>query len=103
MTFAIQHALLHPDRAPGVVPTLDFAQAMRLEFRPCETSRYPCLELAREALAAGGTATAVYNAANEVAVAAFLARRIPFLEIPAIVRKSLGTIPVREASNLEEI
>ena len=103
MTFAIQHALLHPERAPGVVPTLDFSQAMRLEFRPCEVERYPCLELAREALAAGGTATAVYNAANEVAVAAFLARRIPFLEIPAIVRTSLGTIPVREASNLEEI
>ncbi|MBE2212317.1 MAG: 1-deoxy-D-xylulose-5-phosphate reductoisomerase [Opitutaceae bacterium] len=103
MTFAIQHALLHPDRAPGVVPTLDFSQVMRLEFRPCETDRYPCLALAREALAAGGTATAVYNAANEVAVAAFLARRIAFLEIPAIVRTSLGTIPVREASNLEEI
>ena len=103
MTFAIQHALLHPERAPGVVPTLDFGQAMRLEFRPCEVSRYPCLELAREALAAGGTATAVYNAANEVAVAAFLERRLPFLEIPSIVRTSLGTIPVHEASNLEEI
>lgn len=103
MTFAIQHALLHPERAPGVVPTLDFAQAMKLEFRPCDEGRYPCLRLAREALAAGGTATAVYNAANEVAVAAFLARRIPFLEIPAIVRKSLEAIPVREPSNLEEI
>ena len=103
MTFAIQHALLHPERADGVVPTLDFNQAMRLDFRPCDTQRYPCLELAREALRAGGTATAVYNAANEVAVAAFLERRLPFLEIPAIVRTSLGTIPVREASNLEEI
>lgn len=103
MTFAIQHALLHPDRAPGVMPSLDFSGLMRLEFRPCETSRFPCLALAREALAAGGTATAVYNAANEVAVAAFLERRLPFLEIPAIIRKSLGTIPVQQTSNLEEI
>lgn len=103
MTFAIQHALLHPDRAPGVVPTLDFSKAMQLDFRPCDVARYPCLQLAREALEAGGTATAVFNAANEVAVAAFLERRLPFLEIPTVVRKSLGTIPVHEASNLEEI
>ena len=103
MTFAIQHALLHPERAPGVMPTLDFTRAMQLDFRPCEASRYPCLDLARAALAAGGTATAVYNAANEVAVAAFLEQRLPFLRIPGIVRDCLGTIPVRQTSNLEEI
>jgi 1-deoxy-D-xylulose-5-phosphate reductoisomerase len=103
MTFAIQHALLYPERTEGVMPTLDFAQAMRLDFQPLDPARYPCLELARSALAQGGTAAAVFNAANEIAAEAFLARRIGFLEIPTIIRKTMEAIPVRETANLDEI
>jgi 1-deoxy-D-xylulose-5-phosphate reductoisomerase len=103
MTFAIQHALLFPERAEGVLPSLDFSQALRLDFLPLDLDRYPCLQLAREALAAGGTAPAVFNAANEVAVTAFLAHRIGFLEIPAIIRKSMEALPARERVSLEEV
>jgi 1-deoxy-D-xylulose-5-phosphate reductoisomerase len=103
MTFAIQHALLYPDRADGVVPTLDFTQAMRLEFQPLDPARYPCLALARAALVAGGTGPAVFNAANEVAAEAFLAGRIGFLDIPNIIRRTLEVLPTRETQNLDEI
>lgn len=103
MTFAIQHALFYPERVDGVLPTLDFARALRLDFQPLEPARYPCLELARAALLAGGTAPAVFNAANEIAVGAFLDRRIGFLEIPAIIRNTLDTVIVRETANLDEI
>jgi 1-deoxy-D-xylulose-5-phosphate reductoisomerase len=103
MTFAIQHALLYPERAEGVVAGLDLTRTIDLQFRPLEEGRYPCLRLAREALARGGTCTAVFNAANEVAVEAFLAGRIGFLEIPAIIRKSMDRVAVREPGSLEEV
>jgi 1-deoxy-D-xylulose-5-phosphate reductoisomerase len=103
MTFAIQHALLHPQRADGVTPSLDFRQALRLDFQPLPPERYPCLALARDALAAGGTAPAVFNAANEVAVDAFLGGKIGFLDIPTIIRKTMDTVPVRATSDLDEI
>jgi 1-deoxy-D-xylulose-5-phosphate reductoisomerase len=103
MTFAIQHALLHPDRADGVARTLDFAQAMRLDFQPLEPGRYPCLDLARDSLRAGGTAPAIFNAANEIAVEAFLDGEIGFLEIPQIIRKTMGGLTSREPDSLEEV
>jgi 1-deoxy-D-xylulose-5-phosphate reductoisomerase len=92
MTFPIQHALLHPARAPGVESTLDFTKLLGLEFRPVDQTRYPCFRLACETLKAGGVAPAVYNAANEVAVAAFLAGKIPFLAIPPLIEHTLGRI-----------
>ncbi|MGH8016803.1 MAG: 1-deoxy-D-xylulose-5-phosphate reductoisomerase [Opitutaceae bacterium] len=103
MTFAIQHALLHPDRAEGITRTLDFAQALTLDFLPLEPGRYPCLELARESLRSGGTAPAIFNAANEVAVKAFLGGGIAFLEIPEIIRKSMNGVTSREPGSLEEV
>ncbi len=103
MTFAIQHALLHPDRVDGVTRTLDFTQALTLDFQPLEPGRYPCLELARESLRAGGTAPAIFNAANEVAVEAFLGGGIGFLEIPEIIRKSMNGVTSREPGSLEEV
>jgi 1-deoxy-D-xylulose-5-phosphate reductoisomerase len=97
MTFAIQHILLYPDRAPGVVETLDFRQALTLDFFPPDETRFPCLRLAREALCAGGFYPAAFNAANEVAVAAFLRKALPFLAIPKIISHVLdhaeGTLP----------
>jgi 1-deoxy-D-xylulose-5-phosphate reductoisomerase len=92
MTFPIQHALLHPDRPPGVNPPLDFTRSLSLHFAPVDEARYPMLRLAREAMEAGGSAPAVFNAANEVAVAAFLAQRIPFLAISQVVEHTLGQI-----------
>ncbi len=103
MTFAIQHALLHPDRAAGVVPTMDFSRALRLDFHPLEPARYPCLQLAREALGKGGGHPAVFNAANEVAVDAFLAGRLAFLEIPALIRKTMGSVAAHDPASLDEV
>lgn len=92
MTFPIQHALLYPDRAPGVDSSLDLSRLLSLEFRPVDEARFPMLRLAKAAMTAGGVAPAIYNAANEVAVAAFLAGRIPFLAIPAVVEHTLATL-----------
>jgi 1-deoxy-D-xylulose-5-phosphate reductoisomerase len=92
MTFPIQHALLYPERAPGVDSALDLSRLLNLEFRPVDETRFPMLRLAKATMAAGGVAPAIYNAANEVAVAAFLAGRIPFLAIPAVVEHTLATL-----------
>lgn len=103
MTFAIQHCLFHPERAGAVVPTLDFAQAIRLDIRPPDYARFPCLRLAREASKAAGCAPAVFNASNEVAVADFLAGKIPFLAIPELVERTLAAMPNREPDTLDEV
>ncbi len=103
MTFPIQHALLHPARASGVDATLDFTKLIGLEFRPVDEARFPMLRLARESMQAGGTAPAVYNAANEVAVAAFLDGRIPFLAIPRVVEHALATVRHAEPSDLNAV
>ena len=103
MTFPIQHALLHPQRAPGVEPGLDFTKLLGLEFRPVDEARFPLLRLARQVMSAGGIAPAVYNAANEVAVAAFLNGNIPFLAIPRVVEHTLGTITNFEPMDLASV
>jgi 1-deoxy-D-xylulose-5-phosphate reductoisomerase len=93
MTFPIQHALLHPRRAPrGTEAALSLDRVLQLEFRPAEEGRFPMLRLAREALERGGAAPAIYNAANEVAVAAFLGGRLPFLGIPRVVEATLAAL-----------
>ncbi len=104
MTFPIQHALLHPDRAPaGTEAGLPLDRIFGLDFCPADETRYPCLRLARAAMATGGTAPAVYNAANEVAVAAFLDRRIPFLAIPQIIEHTLATVKPIEPHSLDQV
>ncbi len=103
MTFPIQHALLYPDRAPGVDTSLDLQKLLTLEFRPVDETRYPCLRLARAAMAAGGVAPAVYNAANEIAVNAFLARQLPFLAIPEVIDKSLQSSANFEPADLDAV
>ncbi|MDI1319557.1 MAG: 1-deoxy-D-xylulose-5-phosphate reductoisomerase [bacterium] len=104
MTFPIQHALLHPGRAPtGTDTALSLDKAFSLDFRPVDEARYPCLRLAREAMTAGGTAPAVFNAANEVAVAAFLAKRVPFLAIPRIIEQTLATVKLLEPDALAQV
>ena len=103
MTFPIQHALLHPDRAPGTDSALDLTKLLSLEFRPIDESKFPMLRLARETMHVGGVAPAIYNAANEVAVAAFLAGQIPFLAIPRVVQHSLGIISNFEPTDLKSV
>lgn len=103
MTFPIQHALLHPARAPGVEAALDFTKLLGLEFRPVDEGRFPCFRLARQVMGAGGVAPAVFNAANEVAVAAFLADRLPFLAIPRVIDQTLQTVENFEPANLREV
>ena len=103
MTFPIQHALLHPARAPGVDSALDFTKLLGLEFRPVDEARFPLLRLAKQTMQTGGIGPAVYNAANEVAVASFLAGQIPFLAIPRVVDHVLATIPNFEPSDLDAV
>lgn len=103
MTFPIQHCLLHPERAPGVDPALDFTRLLGLEFRPVDEVRFPMLRLAKHVMATGGVAPAIYNAANEIAVAAFLDGRIPFLAIPRLVEHTLSSIANFEPADLPAV
>ncbi|TWI10584.1 1-deoxy-D-xylulose-5-phosphate reductoisomerase [Aerolutibacter ruishenii] len=91
-----------PERISSGVSGLDLlAQGGRLDFEAPDLEAFPCLRLAFEALAAGGTAPAVLNAANEIAVSAFLQRRIGFLAIPALVEQTLDALPATPATSLE--
>jgi len=103
MTFAIQHCLLYPDRQPNVDPPLDLSQRWNLELRPPDHQRFPCLQLAMGALRTGGTAPAVYNAANEVAVAAFLKHQLPFTRISGIIEHCLESMTSVPSADLKAI
>ena len=103
MTFALQNALLFPDRSEGVEQGLDFSQPLELSFSPPSPDKYPCLKLAQDCLAKGGTAPLVFNAANEVAVAAFLRNQIGFTEISDIIESTLNTADFPHASSLENL
>jgi 1-deoxy-D-xylulose-5-phosphate reductoisomerase len=89
MRIPIAFALAWPDRIPTPAQQLDLAAIARLEFEAPDPARFPALRLAREALEAGGAAPVVLNAANEVAVAAFLDGHIRFPEIAAVVEEAL--------------
>ena len=103
MTLPIQYALLYPDRRAGsVCQPLDFTEAMQLEFHPPCEERFPCLRLAREAMVAGGMATAIYNAANEVAVEAFLGERLRFTAVPEVIEHCLSHLENSEPETLKE-
>jgi 1-deoxy-D-xylulose-5-phosphate reductoisomerase len=103
MRAPIAFALHHPDRVPLPLEPLDLAAVGQLTFERPDLDAFPCLRLAGEAGEAGGTAPCVLNAANEIAVHAFLAGRIGFLDIPAIVEATLdalGSGPVRAFESL---
>lgn len=103
MRTPITHALAWPERLPSGVPTLDLLQVGRLEFEPPDYARFPCLRLAQAALRAGGTAPAMLNAANEVAVQAFLERRIRFTAIAPVIEATLARLTVRPATDLATV
>jgi 1-deoxy-D-xylulose-5-phosphate reductoisomerase len=103
MTFPIQHALLHPERTAGVDAPLSLDKLFSLEFRPVDLRRFPMLRLAQQTMTTGGTAPAILNAANEVAVAAFLGGRLPFLGIAEVVDATLQRLPATDPADLEAV
>jgi 1-deoxy-D-xylulose-5-phosphate reductoisomerase len=105
MRVPISYALHQPDRADVQVPALDLVEVGALTFEAPDTDTFPCLRLAREAAAAGGTAPCVLNAANEVAVHAFLRRELPFTGIARVIESTLAELPprpLREFADLYE-
>ena len=105
MRLPIQYALTYPERLDVGLPPMDLDAPMRLDLEPPDFERFKCLALAYEALDAGGTAPAALNAANEVAVAAFLDERIGFLTIPEISEETLSRhdpLPVRDLETVLE-
>ncbi|MBS7663460.1 1-deoxy-D-xylulose-5-phosphate reductoisomerase [Pseudomonas lalucatii] len=103
MRTPISHALAWPQRIDSGVAPLDLFAVARLDFQAPDEQRFPCLRLARQAAEAGGTAPAMLNAANEVAVAAFLERRVRFPEIAGIIDQVLNTEPVVAVESLETV
>ena len=93
MRVPIAYALHHPERVGVPVPTLDLAEVGALTFEPPDLEAFPCLRLSREAAVAGGTGPCVLNAANEVAVHAFLAGRLGFMGIAAVIERTLERVP----------
>ena len=103
MTFAIQHCLLFPDRAHSVTPSTSFRKAFSLDFTPPDFAKYPCLQLAYDALRAGNAVPAIFNAANEVAVERFLAKEIRYLEIPQIIEHCISDIVSPSCPSLDQL
>jgi 1-deoxy-D-xylulose-5-phosphate reductoisomerase len=103
MRVPISYALTYPERAATPVAPLDLAAGLILEFRAPDLEAFPCLALARAAGEAGGTAPCVLNAANEVAVAAFLEGGLPFLGIADVVERTLAQIDCVPAADLADL
>jgi 1-deoxy-D-xylulose-5-phosphate reductoisomerase len=103
MRIPISHALGWPERIDSGAPGLDLVAVSQLQFETPDHARYPCLALASGALQAGGTAPAILNAANEIAVQAFLDRRIPFTAIHQVIADTLGRLTVHDAGSLETV
>ena len=103
MRIPIQYALTYPDRFESPSPRLNLAEIVSLHFQEMDFERFPCLKMAYEAGEAGGTAPAVYNAANEIAVHRFLAGEIEFLDIEAVIYHALENHVNTDAPDLDEI
>ncbi len=103
MRTPIAYALAYPERIAAGVDALDLAKVATLNFTAPDFVRFPCLALAYQALRAGGTAPAVLNAANEVAVAAFLDKKLAFLAIPRLIEDVLAALPVAIVNTLDDV
>jgi 1-deoxy-D-xylulose-5-phosphate reductoisomerase len=105
MRTPIAHALAWPERMESGVESLDLFAVARLDFEPPEPARFPCLDLAYRAASEGGTGPVVLNAANEVAVAAFLDERIRFTQIATVVAQTMDALPAEpvDADGLEQV
>ncbi len=100
MRTPIAHALAWPERIDSGVNELDLFEVARLDFEPPNDQAFPCLSLARQAIEQGGSAPAILNAANEIAVEAFLERRIRFVDIPVVIERTLTERPTMEATSI---
>ena len=103
MRMPIQYALTYPERVASNQVDLDWAKLKRLDFEKVSTRRYPCLRLAREAMKKGGAWPCALNAADEIAVAAFLEHQIPFLGIPEIVEAVLTRTPRIRIEKMDDV
>jgi len=103
MTIPVLYALTYPDRLPFAAPSLDLAAVGALTFERVPPGRFPAFDLGRQAGRRGGTAPAVFNAASEAAVQAFLAERLPFTGIPEVIRNVLREHQVEEVVDLETV
>jgi 1-deoxy-D-xylulose-5-phosphate reductoisomerase len=103
MRTPIAYALGYPERIESGVSSLNLLDIAKLEFEKPDTERFPCLRLAYDALKQEGTASTILNAANEIAVQAFLDKRIHFLDIPSLIERTLNAIPSNTVSSLEQL
>jgi 1-deoxy-D-xylulose-5-phosphate reductoisomerase len=103
MRTPIAYGLGYPARLSSGVSALDLIKIGRLDFKPVDTQRFPCLRLAYDALNLGGTAPAIINAANEVAVNAFLAGTIRFLSIPIVIEKVLKSSTIEPVESIAQL
>lgn len=103
MRTPIAYALGHPERIDAGVSMLDLAKSGKLEFETMDAGRFPCVRLAYDVLRRGGTAPAILNAANEIAVEAFLGGELAFLDIPRVIEGVLAVVPVVEARELADV
>ncbi len=103
MRTPIAHALAWPERIDAGVAPLDLFSVARLDFRPPDLARFPCLALAFQAMRVGDGASTILNAANELAVEAFLARQIAFTDIPRVIENTLSDIPLRPVPDLPTV
>jgi 1-deoxy-D-xylulose-5-phosphate reductoisomerase len=103
MRLPIQYALFYPRRQDLNQADIDFSKNLTLEFEPPDPVKFPSLALARGALDNGGTAPVVFNASNEIAVAAFLRRRIKFVDIFRVVEKSLHDSPAMDIEGIDSV
>ena len=103
MRMPIQYALTYPARVASNQVALDWTKLRRLDFQKASTRRFPCLRLAREALKKGGALPCALNAADEVAVAAFLDHRVPFLGIPAVIEAVLARTQRTKFSSIDDV
>jgi len=103
MRTPIAYGLGYPDRLTSGVSSLDLLKTAQLDFSAPDMVRFPCLRIAYEALEIGGTAPAVLNAANEVAVEAFLAEQIGFMDIPKIIEAILSASTIEEVGSIEQL
>ena len=103
MRTPIAHALAYPERIDSGVAPIDLAQIGRLDFRRPDFQQFPCLKLAFDALEAGGSAAALMNAANEIAVDAFLERQIGFRQINQVIANVMSSLPAYAVDNLDDL
>jgi len=103
MRMPIQYALTWPERSPAPVPRIDWAQSRRWEFHAPDFDKFPLLGLAYESLHRGGASSCVLNAADEIAVAAFLNGKLRFTAIARVVEETLNRMPYREPASVSEI